>query len=306
MRRTPENLLSTVSVPRYECATVKFAMKLRLLFLAVLASAPGALGQNVFVVLDEGSPKMVKEIRLNRPVIEKDGKLVSTLEDRYALVRSTIYRPGLVTISDLRVKTKHIVTTNGDRFNYDLNITGHLKSDTTFKKCFLVLEMTAWKTNGFAYIELPDLPAGESIDIDRTLPLADQIEEGSFRLHLFSDGIELLHSKLPATYLALQKQKTDGFLSGKTQDFGPILAHRVNPEYPEELKKAKVAGSARVRVRITKTGDAVDPELVNASEPAFGEAALKAAVKWKFDPAVKARRHVESKIEIPFEFRPPK
>jgi TonB family protein len=281
-------------------------MKLRLLFLAALVSAPGAMAQNVFVVLDDGSPRLVKEIRLNRPVIEKDGKRVSSLDDRYALARSTIFRPGLVTLGEFRVKTTHIVTTNGDRYNYDLNISGHLTSDTGFQHCFLVLEMTAWKTNGFAYVELPDLPAGETVTINRTLPLADHLEEGSYRLHLFSDGIEVLHTRFPAAYLAQQKKKTEELLSGKTQDFGPILAHRVNPAYPEALKKAKVAGQARVRVRITTTGDVADPVLVSASDPALGEAALTAVAKWKFDPAVKARHHVAAMIEIPFEFRPPK
>src|SRR5207302_1779478 len=130
-------------------------------------------------------------------------------------IRSTIFRSGLVSLDEFRVKVSHIQNTQGDRFNYDLHIEGHMKSDTAFKKCFIVLEMIAWKINGFAFAQLPDLPAGETIALNVTLPLAEHIEEGHCRVHLFSDGIELLHTRFPADYVAQQQKKTTDLLTGK-------------------------------------------------------------------------------------------
>jgi TonB family protein len=72
------------------------------------------------------------------------------------------------------------------------------------------------------------------------------------------------------------------------------------------LKKAGVTGTVRVRLHITKAGTVTSPELVSASDPAFGDAALAAVVKWKFDPAMKARKFVEATIEVPIRFQPPK
>lgn len=278
----------------------------RFLLTGLLLSASVGFGQNAFVALDGGTTHVVKELRNLRPLIEKGGKLEVTSADQFGFVRSTVYRPGLVTLTDFRVGTSHLETMNGDKLNYDLHIHGKAQSDTGFKKCFMVLEMTGWKTGGVAFAEVPDLPAGETVDLTLNFRLQQPFEEGSYRVHLFSDGIELLHTKLPAAYVASQKQKTDGLLSGKVQDFPPILAHRVNPPYPEALKKAGVSGSVKIRAIITKNGDVTSPELISATDPALGEAALATVVKWKFDPALKARKFVDAKIEIPIEFRPPK
>ncbi len=262
--------------------------------------------QNVFAVVDDGAPKMVKEIHLRQPLIEKDGKLATASTDRYAFLPATLFRPGLVTLSDFRVNTSHLESVNGGRFNYELHIYGRAKSDTALKKCFMVLEMTAWKTQGVAYAEVGDLPAGDSVELDLRFPLADKLEEGSYRLHLFSEGIEVLHSKLPEAYVTRQKKKTADLLSGKTQDWPPILAHSVNPAYPEALKKSKTVGAVRLRLHVTKNGSVDSPEVVNASDPLFAEAALAAVVKWKFDPALKGRKFVDANIEVPVVFTPPK
>jgi TonB family protein len=238
-------------------------------------------------------------------LIEKAGKLATASTDEFAFLRATLYRPGLVTLTDFRVGTSHIEATGGGRFNYELHIYGHAKSDTPFKKCFMVLELTAWKANGVAFAEMPDLAAGQSVELNLTFPLVDKIEEGSYRVHLFADGIELLHTKLSDAYLAKQKKKTEELLAGKTQDWPPILAHKVNPPYPESMRRSKAIGATRVRIHITKNGDVDSPELVNASAPAFGEAALAAVVKWKFDPALKGRKFVDATIEVPILFQPP-
>ena len=283
-------------------------MKVRLLLLGSLALTPAALGQSVFAALGDGSPKMVKVIHGHQPLIEAaPGKLASASGSDFTFLRATIYRPGLVTLDDFHVRISSIEDVNsGGRFNYELHIQGRAKSDTTFRNCFMVLEMTAWKSHGVAFAEMPDLPAGESAELNLNFSLADKIEEGSYRVHVFSDGIEVLHSKLSAAYLSRQKQKTEALLSGKTQDFDPILERSVKAVYPEALNESPKSGSAKVRCQITKNGDVASPELVSASDPAFGEAALAAVVKWKFDPALKARKLADTTIVIPFEFRPPK
>lgn len=278
----------------------------RLLLTGLFLALPLARAQSVFVVVDGAAPKMVKEIRSGRPLIEKDGKPAVASTDRYAFSPAPLYRPGLVTLSNFRVSVSHVETMNGDQFNYDLHIHGRATSDTAFKKVFMVLEMTAWKVHGIAFTEVPDLPPGETVDLNLTFHLADKIEEGSYRLHLFSDGIELLHTRLPAGYVAKQKEKTQALLSGRTQDWPPIVAHKVNPTYPEALKKSQTAGAVRVRLHVTRNGDVDSPEIVQASDPRLGEAALAAVAKWKFDPALKGRKFVDANIEVPINFAPPK
>jgi TonB family protein len=281
-------------------------MMFRLTLLLLLALVPSALAQNVFVAIEGGTPKLVKEVRVRAPMVETGGKLVGSSAHEFALAKSTLYRPGLVTLSDFHVGVHHIQDTQGNRFNYDMRINGRAKSDVAFTNCFLVLELKWGRNRGWLFAEMHDLPADRAVELNYSFPVSDQLDEGSYHLHLFSNGIELLHSKMRADYLAFQKQKTTDLLAGKMRDYPAIAEDMVKPAYPPELKAQKLAGTARVRCTINIRGEVVAPELVEATHPAFGAAALAALPKWKFDPALKERRFVESTVIVPVEFKPPR
>lgn len=283
-------------------------MRSRAFLFATLALAPAALAQNVFLAVEEGSsPRMVKRVSFNRPQVEVDGKLQGTTAPRYALTKATLYRPGLVTITSFRVVVSHVeFTSGGGGFNYEIHLYGHLNSDTALQSCFIVLELNSWNDAGCVFAELPDLSAGKTVDLDQVFQLPTKLDEGKYRVHLFANGIEVLHSKMPTAYLAAQKKKTEYLLSGKGQDYAPILAQSTTPAYPASLKAERVPGSARVRCHIKANGEVESVELVSATNAAFGEAALAAVPRWKFDPALKARHFVDAIVEIPVEFKPPR
>jgi TonB family protein len=274
--------------------------------LAALWVTPSVSAQNAFAAIEDGTSKVVKQIRVNRPLVDAGGgKLTGSASNQFALMKATVYRPGLVTWGDLKVGTHHVEDTGGGRFNYEIRISGRAKADTSFKNCFLVLEMTSWKDTGWVFMEIPDLPAGRSVDLNFVFPLAVQIEGGRYHVHLFSDGIEILHTQMSPGYVSAQKKKTEELLSGKKKDFPAIPARTVPAKYPDELKHSGVTGSASVRCTITTRGEVSSPELVHATNEAFGRAAMEAVVQWKFDPALKDRRIVESNFVVPFTFKPP-
>ena len=279
-------------------------MKAWYTLLGVLALAPAAIAQNVFVAVDQGATRRVKLLRAGVPWSEKGGKLVSEAKSSFVLGKATVYRPGLVALPDFQVSTSHLEDTSGGRFNYAMQIRGCAQSDTAFQNCFMVLDLSFWKANGFVYAELPDLPAGRKVNFDLTFPLADRLEEGTYYVHLFSEGIELLQSKMSSGYVAAQKKKMEELLVAKRRDYPAIVAQSEQAAYPAAFKGEKLTGAARVRCRVTTLGEVVAPEIVSATHPAFGEAALAAIRKWKFDPALKDLRFVESTLEIPFEFAP--
>jgi TonB family protein len=49
----------------------------------------------------------------------------------------------------------------------------------------------------------------------------------------------------------------------------------------------------------------LDPQVKEASDPAFGESAVVAARQWRFLPRVKNGRAVETQVDMPFDFAPP-
>jgi protein TonB len=77
------------------------------------------------------------------------------------------------------------------------------------------------------------------------------------------------------------------------------------PEYPPELKKANLKGQATVSIRIGANGAVYDPVVKSSTDPAFGEAALRAVKVWRFLPKVKDDSPMETKVDVPVVFARP-
>jgi protein TonB len=61
------------------------------------------------------------------------------------------------------------------------------------------------------------------------------------------------------------------------------LVYRVEPEYPEDLKRIGVGGYVRVDATISPSG-AVEAATIAGGNPILAEAAVKAVKKWKYAP----------------------
>lgn len=75
----------------------------------------------------------------------------------------------------------------------------------------------------------------------------------------------------------------------------PSAMARFQPDYPPELIRADIEGTATVRVLIGPDGRVKAVELVNAAHPGFFDATRKQALRyWKFKPATRDGVAVES------------
>ncbi len=274
--------------------------------LGLLAIAPHASAQNAFVAYEDGQVRLVKEVRNGHPEIDVDGKLQRGYGGRFALMKTPFYLPGLVTLPKFIVKSHHLeMIQSGARLNYELRIEGRAIADVTLKHCFFVLELTSWRGSNVVFAELPDLEAGKEKDFELYFTLQIPLEEGKYRVHVFSDGAELLNSRMPAAYLATQRQKTDDYLSGRKTEFAAVPAHMVRAVYPAGLSANVLEGQVKVSCRINLRGQVVSAEVVECSHPAFSEPALAAVRQWEFDPAVKDRQLMESTEVVSLRIKPP-
>ena len=279
-----------------------------LLVLSVLAITPRMSAQNAFVIHEDDQLRLVREIRNGCPLIDVDGKLQMSSSSQFALIKAPFYLPGLVALPKFGVKTRHLnlnTRHSSARLNYEMEIQGVAKSDVPLKNCFFVLELTSWKDTGVLFAHLPDLEAGKEEEFDLNFRLQTPLEEGHYIVHIFSDGVELLHSKMPAAYLAVQKQKADDFSSGRKTEFAAVPAHKVPVVYPAELTANVLEGRVKVSCHINTRGQVVSAEVVESNHPAFSEPALAAVRQWKFDPAVKDRHIVESTEIVSLFIKPP-
>jgi TonB family protein len=278
-------------------------MNIRLLCVALLITAPAAFAQSTFRVLEDDGPHVVRGFSIGLPVFEKDGKMVNGTGTRgFSLGKAAAYGKGFVTISGFTVTC----TPNTDQTIYAGEINGHLQSEVTLKRCFFVLEIKSGLSKGLYATELDEMTAGKSVLLHLIVKLLENLPEGQYEIHIFSDGLEMLNSRMSPDYVAEQTKKTDELIA-KSHDH-PVSMSRtvapVLPVYPAALVAQGLTGMAKVSCTINEKGDVTDVKVVGADNPLFGEALATAARQWKFDPAVKAGQFVESTAVIPFTFKP--
>jgi periplasmic protein TonB len=87
----------------------------------------------------------------------------------------------------------------------------------------------------------------------------------------------------------------------------PVVISQPSPVYPPMARKAEIEGSVWVKVLVDKTGNVRDAKIVKPSgaNAGFEEAALEAALKSKWKPAIQNKQPVAvwASYEIKFQLR---
>jgi TonB family protein len=76
------------------------------------------------------------------------------------------------------------------------------------------------------------------------------------------------------------------------------IVTRVEPEYPETLKRLYIGGVVRVEVVVSSSGVVQTTELLGGN-PILGQSAMKAIKQWKYTPAAG-----KEKLVVQLEFDP--
>ncbi len=83
----------------------------------------------------------------------------------------------------------------------------------------------------------------------------------------------------------------------------PELIASVPPQYPPELRKARVEGLVTLVFVIDESGRVEDVRVESSSRPEFERPALEAVRKWKFRPGQKDGEPVRCYMRLPIRFR---
>ncbi|MBE0540602.1 MAG: energy transducer TonB [Verrucomicrobia bacterium] len=83
----------------------------------------------------------------------------------------------------------------------------------------------------------------------------------------------------------------------------PEVVSSVPPQYPAELRKAKVTGAVTLVFVLDETGRVDDLRVENSSRPEFEKPALDAVRRWKFKPGIKDGEAVRTYMRLPIRFR---
>ena len=82
---------------------------------------------------------------------------------------------------------------------------------------------------------------------------------------------------LPAVFGAAQNYQISGVEERK-------VVTRVEPDYPDALKKLYIGGVVRVEVQVSPNGTVKTAKLLGGS-PILGQSTMKAVKQWKYVPA---------------------
>lgn len=83
----------------------------------------------------------------------------------------------------------------------------------------------------------------------------------------------------------------------------PVVVKRVRPEYPPLALRAELEGNVHVKVWVDKEGRVRRAVVLKSDGEIFNEAALAAAGKWRFTPAIMNDAPIDVWVSIPFRFR---
>jgi protein TonB len=128
------------------------------------------------------------------------------------------------------------------------------------------------------------------------------------RLSLLAVAAAAITTLAPVAVKAQDASKTYTLAEVETK---PSLAsvatfqRMVAESYPEDMKRRRMGGIAEIMFIVDATGK-VEPgsvQLVDATQPAFGEAAKKALLQAGFKPGKVAGNPVRTQVSLPIVYR---
>ena len=66
----------------------------------------------------------------------------------------------------------------------------------------------------------------------------------------------------------------------------PVLVRKVDPEYPEIARKARMEGVVILQAVITQTGTVEELKVLKSLQPVLDQAAQNAVRQWRYKPAI--------------------
>lgn len=141
---------------------------------------------------------------------------------------------------------------------------------------------------------LPDLP----LDIIRpdvfTMPALPQIRVACSHTSVIPADVQ------PAGRL---HDKSGRVIDRQLLDRNPRALSQIAPVYPFELRKEGIEGTVEVEFVVDMEGRVHSPVVLRTDHPGFVEAALRAIVKWRFEPGRCAGQVVRFRMSVPVVFK---
>lgn len=159
--------------------------------------------------------------------------------------------------------------------------------------------------------EIEDIPEEEPLEDEAEPEEIEQMEQDPPRITL--EQLDLALN--PGTGGALsgadismpdfsvtQKDVSMDFFSINDLDNKPRPTRMIKPEYPPALRNQGIEGRVYIRFKIDRNGNVIEATPERSDHPGFHAPAVKAVLKWKFEPGMRAGKPVPFQCLIPILF----
>lgn len=96
---------------------------------------------------------------------------------------------------------------------------------------------------------------------------------------------------------------SDGAAPLASLDRTPRARVQPAPQYPMAMRSSGVEGSVVVEFTVDVQGQVISATVLSATNREFEEAAIRAVMKWRFEPGRRSGRVVPFRMAVPLEFR---
>ena len=275
------------------------------LMLAAALALNGPLkAQSTLCIEHEHKMYGVRTVRAGRAFVEIGGKLVAAGGKRCAMVKAEEYLPFFISVEGKKlVRSQMVDVESGRDSNHQLHFEAEFKSPYLLENVFVVLEMEL-PVGGkeLFFYEVGRLEPNVARPLGVTTPFYDTEGRMKYKLHLFSDGSEVLQSEQPPAFRESVLDRMVAREIATVRQAAPKFFIGPEAEYPAALRKAGVKGSVTLALRISAHGVVMDPVVKNATDPAFGESALAAVRQWRFLPRIENGKPQDARITLPIDF----
>lgn len=276
---------------------------------AQLSAAVGASGQVGLFVEHGGAQHLVRRIDGATLMFERDGQWVrAERKDRASLRPLNEFLPFVVNLRKVQATSHSTGVRYGDgsvrALGVEVTFTAELESPYPLENVFVLLEIQTAEGPRTVHRGVGALSPGQSRPVLLHAPILQLLGGQPYVVHVFSDGMELLHSEQSEAFREAQLDRIVQRRIAGVQNSDVQALVGPDPVYPATLQGRRITGEAVVRLRVTRNGAAREVELLSATAPEFGAPAIAAAKAWRFLPAVRDGVPQEGIVELPFRFTP--
>ena len=147
--------------------------------------------------------------------------------------------------------------------------------------------------------DIPELPPPPMVDRSKiTIP----IEENTAPRNIDTTRI-LLPDRIAGVGPGIGENGIHGSISRPTDlDRIPRATAQMPPDYPSSMRLSNEAGSVTVEFDVDTSGRVVRASAVRFTHREFVDAAVRAVLKWHFEPGKRNGRVVPFRMAVPIEF----